>query len=175
MRLLRLALPIALLALLSACVPTPAAAPTPTDAATEAPLFATDEEALAAAEEVYREYLRVLDQAFISGKTDDLSSVASDEALESTTSAVESHVAANRTQVGVSSGRIVSLVVQDGSSFQVYACLDVSTVQVFDANGESAQIPGRTTIYPMSVTFERLQDRFSVSDESVWGGDDFCR
>jgi len=88
---------------------------------------------------------------------------------------VESHVAANRTQVGVSSGRIVSLVVQDDSRFQVYACLDVSTVQVFDANGESAQILGRATVYPMSVTFENLADGFSVSDESVWGGDDFCR
>ncbi len=138
-------------------------------------MFETDAEALAAAEKVYREYLRVLDQAFISGKTDNLSSVASGGALESTTSAVESHVAANRTQVGVSSGRIVSLVVQDDSRFQVYACLDVSTVQVFDANRESAQILGRATVYPMSVTFENLADGFSVSDESVWGGDDFCR
>lgn len=149
------------------------------------PIFASEEEALAAATEAYAKYLEVADQILADGGNDPerILSVATPEwaaaqyddyararaeKLHSTGATTFDSVALQNYDRGAVSG--VAIV-------RIYACIDVSAVDVFDENGKSLVIDTRPNRAPFEVEFEESKPppkRLLVADEVPWGGQDFC-
>lgn len=183
MRIGSLLLTLGVLLALAGCAP--AASPPPSSSTPSAtPVFASDAEALKAAETAYAAYQAAVDQSLQTGDPSKLNEVAVEKALATAKGAVEKFHEAGRRQVGLSS--IDSVSAADMSPFtngayrdsvaQIYACLDVSKVDVVDQSGRSVSTPGRVTRYPTLVSLkwsERVQ-RILVSEESVWNGKNFC-
>jgi len=149
---------------------------------TTAPVFATDEDALAAAEVAYGEYLRA--SAEITKKDgDDPKSIAPfvtenylPELLEGFTELhdskryIDGSIAFDGLELqqysdDLSSSAIVS----------VYLCLDVSDARVRDASGEDVT-PDRPNVVPLELSFESIDrdpELLLASSES-WTGENFC-
>ena len=167
---------------LSGCAPTSPATPTkPKPSST--PLFASEDEALKAATDAYAAYERALDDALISGEVSTLARVASGKALSSATKSVAEFQNAGKKQVGYS--KISSVTAADlgplvrnngkGRGAQIYACLDVSAVDVLDASGYSVVSAGTVREFPTLVDLAMDKSRnLVVTDESIWDGKNFC-
>ena len=136
MRLPPLALPLAVLVTLTACVPAPnQSRQEGTVAPTDAPLFASDAEALAAAEEVYREYLRVSSEIDTSAGVDDLAPFVTATWLSNERKSrddFESRGVHTEGQAGV---RWVELQSREADAVSVYVCLDLATTRLVDVDG----------------------------------------
>ena len=149
------------------------------------PIFASDEEALAAAEEAYGEYLGVLDEIFYDGgaKPDRLATVATDKLVQ-----LQSDGFSRTAQKGwhsVGSTAFDSAILQSYTSnpgegdplISMYLCVDVSGLDVLDADGSSVVSPDRPARSPFQVTLE-VRDSASpdllVSGDEPWTGSDFC-
>ncbi|MET4580638.1 hypothetical protein ABIE21_000128 [Conyzicola nivalis] len=165
----------------SACAPpSPAKPPRPSPSSTA--LFATDEEALAAAEEAYREYLSVTDAILSDGGSDPerLLVVASQSVYEKQLPGYR-HVAENGWR-GTGTTLVDSISIQDfqpmskTSQIVIHACVDVSNVDVVDSSGRSVVSPSRPERTPFEVAFTAAtSDRSLVlSGETPWSGNDFC-
>ena len=152
---------------------------------TTAPLFASDEEALAAAEEAYRDYTSVVDSIFIDGGKD------SERILEVATSAVaeiqdEGFQTASEKGLRSTGGTTIdSAVLQQYESTSldglaivtIYVCVDVSAVDILDESGASVVNKNRVDRIPREVTFDSFpssQSGLIVSNVEVWTGEDFC-
>lgn len=156
-------LPLALLIAASAfaltgCSPEAAVPSAPPSAEAE-PLFASDEEALAAAEAAYAEYLAVTDLVY--GEGDDvekLREVATGEVLEEDFQRAEDFAAQGlRTQGGT---RLLDFEIQqhvrgDASTTEVvgYGCVDTMTLTVVDDNGTDIGDPSREPTATYELTF----------------------
>ena len=168
---------IAVLAL-AGCVgtePLPTLPPTPSST----PLFASEEEALAAAEEAYKAYQSIVDAALRDIDGTKLATVATGAALTAATDSVEAFRQDGRHQVGESSVTRVTAVDlsaldlgENGSVGQIYACLNLSAVNIVDADGAVAQ--SQVDVLPMIVALELVDRRLLVSEEDVWDGSNFC-
>ncbi|WP_285364232.1 hypothetical protein [Microbacterium sp. LMC-P-041] len=157
---------------LAGCTTEPEPAPTPTAA------FANEEEAFAAAEAVYRAYneaLNELDPA-LPETFEPLFLLASGglEAADRENFSVmhaEGHIISGDARVasfeGESSSPPYDLVI-------AAICLDVSAVNVMDANGNSLVAPGRPDMYALSVEFVAGDDRPLTMDSSRRVGDEQC-
>ncbi|MEH6781672.1 MAG: hypothetical protein V7618_08915 [Rhodoglobus sp.] len=152
-----------LLASLSGCAPsgTPES-PEPT--ATFVAPYATDEEALAAAEEAYAEYLRVSNEILHAGGTDPerLSTVAVGPFLDSSIDSFKEQQAEGHIVTGKSSIRSVELqrYSRTGPSREmitVYLCEDLSLVDVMDSKGKSVVSPDRGDSILLQVTFDFVE------------------
>jgi len=150
---------------------------------TTAPVFATDEDALAAAEVAYGEYLRVIDQILADGGKDGdrLLEVATPEVVEFEQTGFDRMLDSGRRSDGQTKFDSMKLqqfdtAVQDGKSIVVvYVCQDLSEVDVLDATGKSVVDPDRKSRIPFEVTFNQGSDRASiVAASDGWTGEDFC-
>jgi hypothetical protein len=157
----------------------------PSPESSTAPVFATDEEALAAAEAAYGEYLRVSDEILMDGGDDPerLLTVATPELFE-----VESEGYATARELGQRStggSKFDSMELQQyvpaaagGKSIVVvYACNDISEVDFLDARGQSVVAPGRVNRIPVEITFDHTTSGSStllVAAEENWTGGNFC-
>ena len=166
---------------MSGCVaPTPDPTPSTSAAPSASPLFDSDEEALAAATEAYAAYQAALDRGFATWESDNLQDVAVDPALQTAVDDVAEYREQGRRQIGSVLAEKISFLGPDiraGDEItQVYACLNVSQVDVVDSAGQSTVVPGRPERYPVVATFQWFADEglFKVSDEEVWEGDNFC-
>jgi hypothetical protein len=168
-------------AALSACsapAEPPAAGPSPTTAAT--PIFASDEEALAAAEEAYSEYLRMSDEIASDGGKDPerLREYVSGDALQQDLETFESF--ANRALTGQGRTAYQSMELQQADlgegRLRVYVCLDVSAADVVDSSGETVVDSDRPQVIPLEVAFERdpAADRLMITESAPWSGGDYC-
>ncbi len=144
-------------ALLSACVP-PSGQPTPTPTPTRTALYASDEEALAAAEAVYREYLEV-SAAVLGGyaPVEHLDEVLAGPWLESEKSSAVAFVESGNRIVGVSIFRYIELksskISRDKATIVALVCEDISAVDVLDSSGNSLVSPDRYDLTLMEVEF----------------------
>jgi|GEM_PF-1988008 len=182
MRLAPLALAAALLLALAGCVPSTHPSASPRASAT--PVFASDADALAAAEKAYAAYELAVDTSLQTSSVDGLDAVATGDALEAAKTSVRSFQKDGRTQKGesvirkVTPADLTALTVPDVANrpAQVYACLDVSKVEVFDASGAQVSAPGRQVVFPtlVSLSWSANDRKLRVSDESVWDGKNFC-
>ena len=170
--------------LLSGCLPS-APVVTPEPLPTSTPVFASDEMALAAATEAYRAYLAMSDQILIDGgsrpeRIEAVSTIgwakkqmpgfreATDKGLRSTGGTTFDTVSLQRYDAGSPDG--VDIV-------QVYLCIDVSAVNVFDSSGASvvkSTRPGRSAV---EVSFDSASEgarKLLVASVDPWPGTDFC-
>lgn len=177
---MRVTAALALMLLLSGCVPTPPAE-TPVASPSPTPVFASEEEALAAAEEAYAAYLAALDSALATHDDSQLASVAQGEALAAALDSVENFRRQGRHQTGLASTRLVEIAQPGGllsgesnEPLQAYGCLDISSVHVFDASGGQVDPPDRRNIFPMLITLAWSSGSILVEDVEVWEGSDFC-
>ncbi|KAB1891458.1 hypothetical protein F6W69_13005 [Microbacterium oxydans] len=155
---------------LAGCTPSPAPTPTPTA------VFASEEEAFAAAEETFTEYVLALNEIDTSDPTTferlfELSSGSVERADRENFSAMhaEGQVVRGDTRVLSFSGAH-----SDEPLTEVTAsvCLDVSAVEIVRPDGSSAVRPDRPDVYGLSVTFltadsGALLVDSAVSDEEV--------
>lgn len=147
------------------------------------PLFASEEEALAAAEEAFGEYLNVADQIYADGGSEPerLESVATGTALEEDLKGFANYASEGKRSSGSTMFDSVALQSSDLSGFAIsgavviYACEDFKNVQVFDASGLLLTAPDRQTRWPVSVTLDVADGtKLLVSEVELWSGDDFC-
>lgn len=154
--------------------PTPIATPSPTFSS---PVFASDEEALAAAEAAYAEYLAMSDLIAQEGgvNPERIVDVAVDDLVEiSVDGAREFQLLGYRT-VGTSTFRDVQLQSVDEISTHlivtVYLCNDISNVDVLDASGESVVPESRANTTRLRVELIATPPDFDlrVSTREPWG------
>jgi len=166
----------------SGCAPTPPPA-TADPKPSSTPLFANEEEALKAATEAYAAYELALDTALISHDPVALEEVATGKALASAKKSVLEYAQAGKTQSGYSTISNVSAAdlgswvagVDSDADGQIYACLDVSAVDVSDANGASVVNNEGSRRFPTLVTITSTPAKeLLVSEESIWEGRNFC-
>lgn len=166
-RVARLLAVVALVGAAAGCTPSPTPSPT-----SPAPL--TDEEAFAAAEETYRAYVDALNQV-------DLSDPATFEPVyalttgEANASARESLTQMNADGWSVSGeSSVISIAPRerDVDLASIDICVDVSRVELTDADGVSVVSPDRPDRQAMTVDVRvtaRLIERFTPREQSSCG------
>ncbi|QYH35871.1 hypothetical protein [Salinibacterium sp. M195] len=173
----RLTIAAVLLASLSGCVPSAATTP-PEPTSTFVAPYATDEEALAAAEEAYGEYTRVMGRILEDGgqNSSRLEAVAVGTFLDATVDGLQKFAEKGGRATG--DVRNTEFELQryspSGSSAEVitvYMCSDVSDLKLQDANGNSLVADDRQDRSVLQVTFDFSveQQVLLVSDVDVWG------
>ena len=173
----------AVLALAGCVQPPPQVIPTSEPSA--APVFASDAAALAAAKKAYVAYLAVSDQILIDGGTDSnrLLEVATPGELKKQVPGFDAEQANHWRSTGGT--QIDEITLQDFESSStdgksivtVYACIDVSKVDVLDSSGASVVSSSRPTESTFQTTFDlagRHPVRLIVADEEPWEGPGIC-
>ncbi len=179
MLLCRAAAPIALLAAmaLAGCT-APEPEPTQTVVPTDEPLFASEEEALAAAEEAYTEYVGAVNQALASGGDEltDLESLASPEVADIQRQGFEEYRSGGLRAVGKIT--VDSFTLQgDWRDERVafYVCRDVSNVDVLDGSGRSVVSADRLDRGGFEAEIRAKADgSLEISRDDPWSGASFC-
>lgn len=158
---------------LSGCTTSPPPlAPTPS--MTASTLNLSDEEALAAATTAYREFLKVVDAVLADGGTNPerIHSVASGQAADDFLLDAEEFRKRGVHTTGRTSFDSVRAQGPTRDQVTIYVCVDVSNIDVLNAEGvsqvESSRLP--RTPYVVSFTGTPLL----VSKEILWDGEQFC-
>ena len=150
---------------------------------TTAPVFATDEDALAAAEVAYGEYLRVIDQILADGGKDGdrLLEVATEDVVEFEQTGFDRVLDSGHRSIGTTSFDSMELQQYDTAAVDgraivaVYVCDDLSEVDVVDAEGKSVVTSERQSRIPFEVTFDLGSNTpLIVSSVEGWTGENFC-
>lgn len=145
------------------------------------PVFASEEEALAAAGAAYQRYLDVSNAIGQAGWVDTAgyAEVERGEALDQELEAAGSLGKSGYHQVGAST--FDSLVLQQiddqgagNLSIATYLCLDVTAVEVIDANGQSVVSPARPNRQALEVVLDDADGSIKVSRSDAWSGANFC-
>ncbi|MBH0053912.1 hypothetical protein I6E74_06985 [Salinibacterium sp. SWN139] len=164
-----------LVASLSGCVTDELAPPQPT--ATFVAPYASDEEALAAAEEAYEEYLRVSDTILNEGgvSAERILEVTSGEFADISVEGFEAIAAEGRRSVGNAKFDSMSLQrysVSGGNKeiISVYLCHDVTDVDLLDSAGTSLVPPDRRdrVRFEASFDFDVERQHLVISHRAVW-------
>ncbi|MGV8859094.1 hypothetical protein [Rhodoglobus sp.] len=164
-----------LLTLLSGCAPPDAAAP-PQPTSTFVAPYATDEEALAAAEEAYAEYVRVINVTLRNAAVDEvlLESVAVGAELEDAI-AVYSRLASEgkHSTSDITFDQVeLQRYSRDGSAKElvtIYVCEDLSKAFLVDASGSRVKdddVPPR--IVQVSFDYSPSDKKLFLSDRQPW-------
>jgi len=155
----------------------------PTPQSSTAPIFASDEEALAAAEAAYGEYLAASD-AINAKDGNDPQSIAPfvhAEYLPTVLEEFESFESRGLSEKGNLSFDSMELqqyedALSGPARVVVYVCVDASETRVIDKKGDDVTSPDRRTRVPLEVVFEtdeRMKDLLIFASD-VWSGEDFC-
>jgi hypothetical protein len=130
------------------------------------PVFSSEEEALAAAEEAYREYVRVADQIFVEGGAhpERLAEVATGEQLATELTGFAEIAASGYRSTGgtlFDQLRIQSVAPPNvnKAAVIVYLCEDVSFVDVLDSSGRSVVSASRPNRVTYEVSFDLVAPR----------------
>jgi hypothetical protein len=174
-----LGITLSIAALASCANPRPGEMPVPTPSVT--PVFASEEEALAAAGDAYQRYLDVSNAIAQAGwvDTSGFESVETGAALQDELEVVADYVAAGYRQVGSTTfDRLTLQQISDGGAGElelvVYLCLDVSSVDLVHAQGDSVVGADRPARQPLEVEFRQFDHVLMISRSDAWTGNDFC-
>jgi hypothetical protein len=178
-RMLPAATALVAVALLVGCVPQdPVITPVPEPSSS--PVFASDEEALAAATEAYGRYLRKVDEGLITHSSLGLETVAAGDALEQAKARIHEYIDLGERHVGRISIASISLATAEavlgsnhrGEPIQIYACLDLSAVDVVDSAEKSVVDSERpaSVFLLVDLTWDTDTSAFKVLNEQVWDG-----
>ena len=139
--------------------------PTPTKALTP------EEQDLRSAEEAITEYWRVLDEAASSPtqSLNVLATVARSQALAQWQTTLTADRGKGLTQQGLSVVRDAEAATKDGKTYTVIACLDVSAVDVVDADGKSVVRSDRPAKQRYTYTVQKAPEGFFVIEDLLKG------
>lgn len=169
-----IAVPAIALALAGCSAQEPATQPT---TSTEVkPLFSSDEEALAAAEAAYANYLQVSDQIARDGgaNPERLKGLVSENLYVESNSVFASY-RENLIRVEGSTtfdSLHVAEVLNASSSF--YVCLDVGQTSLLDSDGNDKTPAGREPRLPLVISLGHIGKTFIIESSEVWTGRNFC-
>jgi hypothetical protein len=157
------ALALLTLAVLSGCSPTPEPEPTPT------PAFASEEEAFAAAEETYGEYIEAVN-ARIAGESspspqDYLMGLALETDIDSERYLEEQQL---RTSGSISMTSFSGTALKDNgreTTITAFVCLDATQIRVLDSHGTDITPAERGDVVAQLVEFIRVGTEFKIADE----------
>lgn len=154
------------------CVPGDQPAPSPTP--TETAVFASEEEALAAAEEVYGNYLATLDAIFEDGgeNPERLLEFASEEVFEQEAPGFELFQSQGLTGIGSARFTMTIQSYEPSGSVAAYVCDDISTTDVVDQTGTSVVPLDRVSRYSNEVRLSGAP--LKVVSRMPWTGTDVC-
>jgi hypothetical protein len=152
---------------------------------TTTPVFASDEEALAAAEEAYAAYFEVSDAILNEGGIgpERLQVVASSSMYQIQLAGYNQAREGGLRSIGFTVVDSVGLQHYDTMSVDgkgivtVYACIDVSSVDLVDATGASVVSPLRPNRTSVEATFDidpESPNRIVLSAEEPWDGSSVC-
>ena len=174
-----IAVGLAALALTGCVEPGPEVTPT---ASPGEPVFASEEEALAAAEEVFAQYVEATTLTGSSGGQDlsGFEGILTDRKFDEEAAYAEELAASGQRLVGAYGFFGFELQQADTSEpvfVQVYVCLDLTDVKYVDAQGNDLSAESPITASPLEVVLVG-----SPSDPSIllidqlerWTGEDFC-
>ncbi|MHA7986189.1 hypothetical protein ACX9R5_10305 [Rathayibacter sp. CAU 1779] len=152
---------------LASCTP---GQPTPTKSASAAatPLFSSDEEALKAATDAYAAYLKMSDTISHDGgaNPERIAPYATANAAKLSAKSAAQFRDAGAHSVGATAFQNVTLQRQSDSSVIIYACEDVSGVDIIDSHGTSIVAADRQSRIPVAITTTSTGSRdLVVSDE----------
>jgi hypothetical protein len=178
------AVAVAFAALLGGCSPQ-VQPPPPKPSPSSSPVFASDEEALAAATKAYAAYLKVSDQILMDSGADPdrIEEVSTSTWANAQMKGFRSATERKWRSTGGTTFDSVSLQRYDSRStdgigiIRVYLCLDVSTVDVLDSNGNSVVSDSRPDRSALEVWFDQGQSdkhRLLVAGEEPWTGTSQC-
>lgn len=157
---------IALVLLLTGCIPQQAPPePTPT------PVFASEEEALAAAEEAYADYLAMSAVISHEGGKDPrrLSPYVTSEWLEQEVEVFDEIRSSGLRIVGKSAFENMTLQTVDDSQVTVNVCFDATESRVVDSAGVDRTPADRANRFDVQLTFEVQQDgALSLARSDPW-------
>jgi hypothetical protein len=170
--------------MLAGCVPPPANV-IPTSVPTAAPVFASEDEALAAAVKAYEGYLEVSDRILMDRgvNPERLLAVATKDVLAKQLPGFDQARKMDLRSTGGSKVDTITLQAYeprtaDGKGIvTVYACVDVSSVNVYDSNGRSIVSPNRPNRSPFEAQFDLSSPGATsliLAREDPWSGRDFC-
>ena len=159
---------------------TPDATSSPSPSTT--PVFASEEEALAAATEAYENYLKVSDEISDDGgaNAERLREVATEEQYQREVVDYQELINDDIHTVGETFIDSVSIQSFDASpeegdtSVTLYACVDVSGIELFDDGNNNITPRNRVNRISMEATFDWYEPRLLMSGGVPWAGDDFC-
>jgi hypothetical protein len=178
---LAVALSVALM--LTACVPTTTPAG-PTPKTSTKPVFANEAEALAAATKAYAAYVKVSDKILADGgnNPERVHDVATGDALRGALAGYQEFRTKELRSVGLSKIDHVSIQRFSGSSangkdlVSIYACLDVSSVEVLNKSGASVVSPQRPARQPFQVSedWDKGKQLLVVASREPWADGGVC-
>jgi hypothetical protein len=174
MRIAALALVSAAALVLVGCTPAPHPTSSPKPAAT--PVFRTDAEALAAAEKAYRAYEAASDQIFADGGKDPsrLDHFATGKVLADDRRDFAELVEKGWRSVGRTRVTNVTLESHEKDAVTIYACDDVSGVDVLDSRGASVVSQDRPDLSPVEVSLKLRDTELLVAAINAWDGGGVC-
>ena len=163
-----LAISIASLTLVGCSTSAPKAVPT-SSAVEQAPAFASDEEALAAAQAAYAEYLSVSDQIARDGgaNPERLKKLVSSNLFEEMKSTFNSMKNDGLHAEGVTTFDSLHLENRSVSNASFYLCVDVSQNLMFNASGENVTPSNRMNRVPLVVNFA-FHGTPTIESSEVW-------
>jgi len=157
----------------------------PDPSPTAEPIFASDEEALAAAEEAYAAYLAVSDQILQDGglEPDRLLHVATEKLYADAIGGFDKFASNGWRAVGSTAFDSLQLQSYDASAppgeplVVIYACVDLSGIDVIDSSGVSVVSATRVSRspYQVALTLVDVDDPdLLVAGDEPWDGGDYC-
>ncbi|WP_308492209.1 hypothetical protein [Microbacterium terrisoli] len=160
-------------ALLVGCAPQTSSTPTPT------PHFTSEQQAYAAAEQTYRNYIDATNAMVISDPStfEDVYFWETGDALDSEKKSLTKMHADGWTVAGETKpGQVMpgTFSPTDRTIFSLRVCMDVSAVTVRDESGKSLVRPDRPSIQPLRLEFDQASTSPTGLLISSIAGDDFA-
>ncbi|BAU98822.1 hypothetical protein [Aurantimicrobium minutum] len=171
-----LAISIASLTLVGCSTTTPEAIPT-SSAVEQAPAFASDEEALAAAQAAYAEYLSVSDQIARDGgaNPERLKPYVTNDQFQLDQQNIAKFRDLGFHSEGVSTFDNFHVANSDVNTYSAYLCVDVSNSKLIDSSGNTVTPEGREDRWPLLVSFDFSNPgSVLIKGSETWAGKNFC-
>jgi hypothetical protein len=140
------------------------------------PLFSSDEEALAAAQAAYANYLEVSDQIARDGgaNPERLKGLVSDEIFEEQITGYNDVKMKRLNAQGNSYFDNFSIQSTSADSITNYVCLRLSEIKVFDDSGLDVTPVGRDNNLPLELEWKLAGGKLVLEKSEVWTGQNFC-
>jgi hypothetical protein len=145
-------------------------------------LFSSDEEALAAAEAAYANYLRVSDQIARDGgaNPERLKGLVSEDLFLNSSDFAQQIREKGLLTIGQSEFKNFHLqkrlLTSESEEITTYLCLNVGDVRILDLAGGDVTPADRQDVLPMVISFSATKSSPNLIIESsdVWAGTNFC-